>query len=211
MNTTDNVRGKPAPSRVRRAEAADAQALVGLLSRAFENEPLVGWLTGERRRREYLFAALLEQALPHGFVYTTADRAAVAVWLPPGAWGLSLPRQLLLLPRMLRAIGFSRLPRRLRGIAALHAEHPRAPHYYLQLLGVEPARQGQGLGSAVLRPVLRVCDAEGFDAHLETASEANLALYRRHGFRVRHELRVPPDGPRTWFMWRPADDEPRRA
>jgi len=38
--------------------------------------------------------------------------------------------------------------------------------------------------------------------YLETASERNVALYRRHGFGITGEARLPFDGPTLWFLWR---------
>ncbi len=37
---------------------------------------------------------------------------------------------------------------------------------------------------------------------LETSTETNVALYRRHGFEVIGEYWVRPDSPPSWAMWR---------
>ena len=88
---------------------------------------------------------------------------------------------------------------------SLEARHPSGPpHYYLAVLGTDPAQQGQGLGSALLAPVLERCDADGVGAFLESSKERNLAFYGRHRFEVVGDYQVP-DGPKLWFMWR----EPR--
>jgi GNAT superfamily N-acetyltransferase len=91
--------------------------------------------------------------------------------------------------------------------AGLERHHPvRPPHWYLAVLGAEPASQGKGLGSAVLAPVLEQCDADGVGAYLESSKERNIDFYARHGFRVSEELRLGgARGPRLWGMWR----EPR--
>jgi ribosomal protein S18 acetylase RimI-like enzyme len=72
------------------------------------------------------------------------------------------------------------------------------------VLGVEPECQGQGLGSAVLRPVLEQCDADGIGAYVESSKERNIDFYARQGFRVTAEPRLLR-GPTVWTMWR----EPR--
>jgi GNAT superfamily N-acetyltransferase len=73
------------------------------------------------------------------------------------------------------------------------------------MLGTAPAHQGKGVGSALMQPVLRICDEEGIPAYLESSKKANLAFYRRHGFVERDPLHVPDGGPPIWPMWR----EPR--
>ncbi len=85
--------------------------------------------------------------------------------------------------------------------------HPRAPHWYLALLGTDPDRQGSGLGSAALQPVLDLCDTEGQAAYLESSKEGNVPFYERHGFEVTGtvDLGRGGTGPRLWLMWR----EPR--
>ena len=96
--------------------------------------------------------------------------------------------------------GCSRSPRRpaglrappvLAGSTSVEKAHPRERHLYLAVLGVEPSRQGEGLGSELLPPGLELCDREGIPAYLETAKERNVSFYSRHGFRVTDELRLP--------------------
>jgi GNAT superfamily N-acetyltransferase len=96
------------------------------------------------------------------------------------------------------------LPRILRVLAFVEARHPHEPHYYLQFIGVEPKRQGNGTGSALLRPVLERCDREGLPAYLEASNERSRALYARHGFELVEEARLPGGGPPIWRMWREA-------
>jgi GNAT superfamily N-acetyltransferase len=92
-----------------------------------------------------------------------------------------------------------------RGLLGIERRHPPdPPHWYLAILGTEPAAQGQGLGSAMLGPVLEECDRDGVAAYLESSKDRNLAFYGRHGFQVTEEWRLPR-GPRVWGMWR----EPR--
>jgi ribosomal protein S18 acetylase RimI-like enzyme len=60
--------------------------------------------------------------------------------------------------------------------------HPEEPHWYLPLIGTDPARQGSGYGSALLRHALASCDRDRMPAYLEATSARNLPLYQRHGF-----------------------------
>ena len=60
--------------------------------------------------------------------------------------------------------------------------HPKEPYWYLPLIGVDPARQGKGLGGALLRHQLAICDRDGAPAYLESSNPRNISLYERHGF-----------------------------
>ena len=195
------------PVTVRAARAQDSAVLARVLAEAFYDDPVCIWFVpqhGLRRRRLERFFQLVSVervALPHGEVRTSDDGAGAALWMPPGSTDTSMLDELRLLPRIVRATG--RGTRRvLRGVAAMDAVHPHEPHWYLPLLGVLPSRQGQGIGSALLRPVLERCDAEGVPAYLEATSPRNRELYLRHGFEVRDVITLPDGGPPLWLMWR---------
>ena len=87
-------------------------------------------------------------------------------------------------------------------VRLVESRHPKAPHYYLGGLGTDPEWQGKGLASAVLSPVLEICDREKLPAYLESSKENNVAFYRRHGFEVIDVLSVPDSTVRLWLMWR---------
>jgi ribosomal protein S18 acetylase RimI-like enzyme len=200
----------PAGLSVRRATLADAPRLAQALAAAFQDDPVIAWIFPDEQRRRAVLAAFMEfrlrkLAFAHDQVWMTADGAAAAVWLPPpGRWQLSRPQQLWLLPTLVRFLGL-RTASVLAGLERMEARHPHDPsHWYLFILGTEPAAQGRGLGSALLAQMLARVDADGMPAYLESSNERNLALYGRHGFEVTSEV-VIPGGPRIWPMWR----EPR--
>ena len=79
--------------------------------------------------------------------------------------------------------------------------HPHDPHWYLFVVSTMPERQGQGLGTAIISPVLAEADAAGVPAYLESTNPRNMTLYRRLGFEQTGELTLP-DGPSLYPMWR---------
>ena len=89
----------------------------------------------------------------------------------------------------------------------------RAPasHWYHSARGVEPDRQGEGIGSAHLAPVLAEADASAVPCYLETAVGRNVLLYERHGFDVVEELVLPATDVHGWLMRRPASAASRAA
>lgn len=98
-----------------------------------------------------------------------------------------------------------RLPLALRSRMRMESKHPARPgHYYLAVVGVEPAAQGRGLGSRLMFPILSEADAGGVAAYLEASTPRSRLLYERHGFEVVEEMRLPRGGPAIWRMWREA-------
>jgi ribosomal protein S18 acetylase RimI-like enzyme len=76
--------------------------------------------------------------------------------------------------------------------------------WYLPLIGVDPAAQGRGDGSALLRAVTERLDREGHLAYLESTSATNLPPFCRHGFEVVGTIEVadaPPVFPMVRGPW----------
>ncbi|MHB8329086.1 MAG: GNAT family N-acetyltransferase [Acidimicrobiales bacterium] len=192
----------------RPATGADVARLVEVLARAFDDDPVACFMfRGEHRRRRglrrFFGVQLRHMYLDDGEVWTTPDTAGVAVWAPPtkarpgwrDLWHLSP-----LVPQLL-AMGRS-LPDAARLLAEVDRSRPKEAHWYLATLGTDPDRQGHGVGSALLRTVLRRVDEQGMGAYLESSKQRNVSFYARHGFAVTGEIQVPHGGPHMWLMWR---------
>jgi GNAT superfamily N-acetyltransferase len=191
---------------VRRATSADVPALAAMLARAFFDDPVANWAWRPDRLRlgalERFQAVRLRQLLAGEEVWTSDELTCAALWAPPGRWHSSLRETAELVPSFLHPRLFMRMPMVALGWEKLERAHPhRPPHVYLALLGTEPEAQGRGLGSALLAPVLELCDRDGVGAYLESSKERNIDFYARHGFRVTGEIQLVR-GPTMWKMWR---------
>jgi GNAT superfamily N-acetyltransferase len=175
-----------------RLEPAAYERARTALSRAFFDYELMAYVAPDPRRRKSgvaaLYGALLKDCFRWGEVYVTRDGAGAACWLPPSAAQMSLMRQvragMLQLPFRFGISGFNRLLAYDAMTHKLHHEHASLPHWYLSVIGVEPERQGQGVGGALMQPILARADAENIACYLETHREPNVRLYERHGFEV---------------------------
>lgn len=191
---------------VRLATSADIDGMADALALAFHDDPVMAWLFGDQAPRPMrwsrpFFAHEGARHLRNAHVFTIDGTPGAAYWDPPGHWKTATKDVLRMAPLLVRGMG-SRTLNALRGLGrmeAAHAQHPE--HYYLAVLGTRPDRQGAGLGSALLAPVLDRCDNEGVGAYLESSKEANIPFYRRHGFEVVGEVQFP-SGPTLWPMWR---------
>jgi len=171
--------------------AQDGELAAALLARAFEANPLnlaaIRSSDAARRRRCNLqgMRCLLPVARTHGLVLGASLEgrlAGVLVAAPPYSYPLPAPP---LWPRLRallsQGVGVARRWR--EAFESLDAHHPRAPHWYLGTLGVEPVLQGRGVGTALARSWLTRIDSDGVAAYLEIDRRENLPFYARLGFR----------------------------
>ena len=64
----------------------------------------------------------------------------------------------------------------------------REVHAYVSSFFVEPEHRGGGLGSRLLRSVMKWCDSHGVDSMFLWPSERSRPLYERNGFEVAREM-----------------------
>ena len=188
---------------VRVAEAADRDALIDTLRLSFATDPCIRAIWP--KASEYLagWAGLAMgmggPALQHGTAYVTEDGGGAALWLPPGvdsdAEAMFAVLATQVDPSMHPTLGAVR--------EQMDKYHPHDPHWYLAVVGADPSRQGQGLGSALIKEGLRRCDADGTIAYLESSNPKNVPLYERHGFEVIGVVQ-PDDYPPLYPMLRAA-------
>jgi GNAT superfamily N-acetyltransferase len=194
---------------VRLATPGDIPELAAVLARAFARDPFQTWLAGDAPERTQRVRDAWSGILRFGSgrlaaTWTTDDLAGVAIWLPPG-YRPSITDSVRQVPSLARLVGWRRL--RVVGDATEELEehrrrHSPAPHYYLRAVGVDPRRQDEGIGSALVRPVLDRCDVESVAAYLETAVARQVLLYERLGFDVVDELDLPRTDIHAWLMLR---------
>ena len=191
----------------REAGPTEVRRLSATLAAAFEEDPIFSWLLPKENQRlprlvRFFELELRHVVLPVGRVWTESEGVGASLELPPGAWRMPLGAQFAHGPAFLRAFG-PHLPRAMALLMLIERRHVREPHYYIPYVGVAPDAQGQGLGTALLRPTFDRCDREGVPAYLEATSERNARLYERLGFRPRGELRLGSSPP-LWPMLRPS-------
>lgn len=194
---------------VRRAEDADRQAVLDVLTEAFMNDPLACWLFPDLGQRGRLQAHFYRPLLTHpaAEAYLAGRREGASVWLTLAA-GQPPHQEHPDASEAGRETVFGEYGARLLAVGqALAARHPTGePHLYLPCMGVVSGRQGAGLGSAMLRHRLERADADGLAAYLEASSPRSRDLYQRHGFEDLGEPVRVADSLLLWPMWRP----PRR-
>ena len=134
----------------------------------------------------------------HGSVYF-AEGLGAAMWLPPGVEPDSER-----LGALLSEYGAAERQSDLGEVMErMGQSHPHDPHWYLPLIGVDPALHGRGIGSALMRHALARVDADGLPAYLESSNPRNISLYERHGFEALDPIQVGTSPPVVPMFRRP--------
>jgi ribosomal protein S18 acetylase RimI-like enzyme len=182
----------------------DLDALGAVLGRAFADDPVWTWVYPQpdrSRRLARMYRSLLRATLDRGATVLTDDATrGAAIWQRSDDRSLGALGNLRVATAMIASR--ARIRRGQAVMRAIEGRHPKELHWYLAVLGTDPAHQGQGVGSALIRHVLDDRANTGEPAYLETETEANVPYYERHGFEVVGELDVPGGGPHLWLMWR---------
>jgi GNAT superfamily N-acetyltransferase len=186
----------------------------GILARAFHSDPPMVYAIPDAAERALLLPPLMRTFVTYASMFgeplMTADKPeAIALWLPLDDFDTperdhqaGTDR----IPEILGAANVGRLMHIANIAERFHRQAAPGKHLYLQFLGVDPPRQGQGLGSALIAPMLRRADAQGLRCYLETFQPRNVPLYKKHGFEIVVEEVEPNSTLPGWAFLR----EPRR-
>ncbi|MFK8844025.1 GNAT family N-acetyltransferase [Streptomyces sp. Ac-502] len=193
----------PITNTPQRATVDDARLVSSILARAFGDDPMMRWFFPDDSSREtglarYFTTLFTRQYAHHGVCERTG--AAAAFWVPPEGQAKAVPDAETV--QELQDILGDRAPL-FRDTVMAAAEHaPQEPHWYLAVIGADPAAQGQGHGAALLRSGLAQADAAGLPVYLESSKPSNVPVYEHFGFVVREEVQLPGGGPALWAMRR---------
>ncbi len=212
------------PMAITRLEPQTVDLAGKLLAQIFFNDPLFVVFEPDPARRPRILDWYLTQAVRYCMRFGEVDAAhqpaasiqaageqasgleGIACWLPPGQTDMTIGKYLRVglrfiplrvnFPAIRRAIAYDALSR------AVHHTCAPGPHWYLNVLGVPPERQGHGIGSELVKARLASFDASQMPCYLETDAPRNLAFYRRLGFQVVYEGKIPGSEFPFWGMLR---------
>jgi ribosomal protein S18 acetylase RimI-like enzyme len=169
---------------------ADEDQAVETIVLAFAADPMARWTWP--RADVYLAAmprmvrAFGGKAFSNGSAYHTDDYAGMALWLTPGMH----PDEKALDAVLESTVAPARTAETTPIFEQMAKYRPTEPHWYLPLIGVDPAHQGKGHGDILMTYALAQCDRDHAPAYLESSNPRNIPFYRRHGFESLGSIQV---------------------
>lgn len=194
-----------------RLSASQVKSTSKVVARAFHNDPLMSHYFPDEFERKRWLPPLYQFVLRYGVLFgetyvTSSNLEGVALLLPPQETGMSFWKILkagaLSLAFTVKPNALAKLWPSLRTSENARKRHAYFPHWCLFLLAVEPAYQGKGYASALLKPMLARIDSERLPCYLDTTEERNVSLYQHYGFRVAEVSKVPNTDINLWAMLR---------
>ena len=170
--------------KIKFATAADEAAVIAVVTLAFSTDPVARWIYPDPHQYLTHFPPFVQafggRAFAHGSAYYVDGYAGAALWLPPGVQ----PDEDTLVSFIQNTVGEWERGDVSAVFEQMGSYHPHEPHWYLPLIGVDPAQQGKGYGSELLKHALSRCDGDQKLAYLESTNPRNIPLYERHGFEL---------------------------
>jgi ribosomal protein S18 acetylase RimI-like enzyme len=187
------------PDKLLRLTKKERNAASLVLAQAFAEYELFQYYFPDVKERQAVLSTFcflnISVCLKYGEVYASSpNMEGVSAWLPPGKTigGWQIIRSVT--PSVLfnfRRQGASRMRAYGRYVDDLHRRLVPNPHWYLQIIGVQPKYQGRGFCSRLVKPMLERTDREKLPCYLETNTKKNVSIYQRFGFEVVSEDKIP--------------------
>jgi len=196
---------------ITRLSKNNVTSAIDVLTKAFWNDPLnLHFFPDEDKRKRFLpmfFEFRLKQGMRYGEVHVTSpDIVGVAIWrhsktIESTLWRLLWSGGL----KMYRAYGGDRINKMRKVDEFVSGRRRRlavTPFIHLGSLAVDPAHQGKGYASKLIRPMLQRLDEMRIHSYLEAQNEANVSLYQHYGFETLEKCILPEAGIPHWDMMR---------
>ena len=181
--------------KVERIPAAGENAAISTIVMAFSADSAARWLYPDSQQYLEYFPSFVKAfagaAFEHNSAYCIEGYSGVALWLPPGIH----PDEKAIVALLERTVPEPHQAEVFAVLEQMDSHHPPEPHWYLPMIGVDPAKQGNGYGSALLKHALEHCDGDSKLAYLESSSPKNIPLYERHGFELLGTIQVGSSPP----------------
>ena len=164
------------PPKIIKADSSNVEKVKSAITLGFAADPFLRWFFPDPHIYLKNFAfwmdAFSKPALESDSIFADENFYGGAIWHPPG---IHLDSDVL--APTLEDIPDFRLESALQMFEEFNECHPKEDHWYLPFIGLDPSKQGQGIGSLILKESLKQADEQGKVAYLESSNPMNMSLY----------------------------------
>jgi predicted N-acetyltransferase YhbS len=175
-----------------KAKYTDKSIVADILAHSFDDNRSVNYIIKQDKKRAKRIKKLMEYSFDmcysFGDVFLSDDRKACALLLLPDKKKTNLKSILSDIKLIVACIGLSNLIKAMNREAKIKKMHPKELMYYLWFIGVDPKEQNKGIGSILLREVIKESLSMQRTIYLETSTLKNIPWYKKFGFKIYNEL-----------------------
>jgi ribosomal protein S18 acetylase RimI-like enzyme len=176
---------------MRRASLEEKDVVVDILTQSFESNQSVNYIVNQDEKRLERIRVLMDYSFDvcflFGDVFISDDKKACALIVYPDKKKTNLKAAFLDLKLITQCIGIRNVKKTLAREALIKKTQPKEPMTYLWFIGVSLADQNKGIGSELLRSVIRHSNQLERPIYLETSTVRNLPWYQKFGFTIYSE------------------------
>jgi GNAT superfamily N-acetyltransferase len=171
------------------ATEKDRQSALNTILLGFASDPFVRWICPEASK--YLlfiqaFNAYGGNAIDSKTAFIAENFSGAALWLPPGVEA----DEEAFVAEIEKNVDPERHENLFAILEALEEYHPKEKCWYLPLIAVDPAYQGKGIGSQLMKRAIEAVDKDRLPAYLESSNPKNMTLYMRYGFETMGQIKI---------------------
>lgn len=170
----------------------DLEKIVQILTDSFRDNHSTQFVVKQDGRKEERLKNLIRYALfrgqINGEILLTPDEKAAYILLDSEKNKTSLRSVLWDIRLIVQCIGISNVSRVLKREKLIKNHHPSTPFVHLWYIGVDPAFQGLGHGTALMKQLLEKAKQANKPIYLETSTPQNFSFYENLGFQLHAEL-----------------------
>ncbi|NHJ83940.1 MAG: GNAT family N-acetyltransferase [Asgard group archaeon] len=182
-----------------------------VFAQAFAEDKLSNYMYADEESFHKALLTYFNYRITYGLLYgevyaPSANLEGLAVWYRDDQYSMSYWRNFRAGGmKLLRYLGSDTMKRMVNlgnYTVNLRKECISEPYWYLEPIGIDPAFQGKGYASLLIRAMLERIDSEQLLAVLETQTPKNVEIYKRYGFDIIKETIIPDTTIAHWLMTR---------
>ena len=194
---------------ITRLNTEDTDKIVEVLFAAFERDPLMYYFFGNEYQNlaKYVMQYICHQAQLSNLILLGAsieeELQGVALITPSEIVDRDKHEAFAKLDEQLAtAVGEAVVMRMETYFQVKEVNKPKQTHFYLDILGVMPKSQGQGVGKALIETLHKMSEesSQSCGVALDTENESNLNFYQRLGYSISTITNL--DKIKIWSMFR---------